>query len=170
MKKTAKYFFFIFICINFLILVSGKSWIYKGISITYLKGYTSSYIHDFIYFPSNIIEKGKHQEWLISKNYNKSELPEFIKSTNNKLETIAFLVIINDSIIHEEYFHGYSKDSASNSFSMAKSWISTLVGVAIKDGIIKIDQKVCDFLPQYCRETDKNLTIKHLLTMSSGLN
>ena len=171
MKKTAKYFFFIFICINFLILVSGKSWIYKGISITYLKGYTSSYIHDFIYFPSNIIEKGKHQEWLISKNYNKSELPEFIKSTNNKLETIAFLVIINDSIIYEEYSHGYSKDSASNSFSMAKSWISTLVGIAVKEGHIQsLNQSISDFLPEYSTEKERVITIKHLLTMSSGFN
>ena len=170
MKKTLKYLLFIFISINLLIIFSGKSWIYKAISITYLKGHSSSYIHDFVYFPAKTIKAGEHQEWITSKNYNKAKLPEFIKPINKELETVAFLVIINDSIKYEEYWHGYSTDSASNSFSMSKSYISTLVGVAIKDNIINIDDKVCDFLPEYCGETEKNLTIKNLLTMSSGLN
>jgi len=170
MKKILKYLLFIFIAINLLILISGKSWIYKAISITYLKGHTSSYIHDFVHFPANTIEAGKHQEWTISKNYNKVNLPEFIKPINKELETVAFLVIINDSITYEEYWHGYSEDSASNSFSMSKSYISTLVGVAIKDNIINIDDKVCDFLPEYYGEKERNITIKNLLTMSSGLN
>tara|TARA_Y100000385_G_scaffold30489_2_gene28751 strand:+ start:1780 stop:2928 length:1149 start_codon:yes stop_codon:yes gene_type:complete len=170
MKKILKYLLFIFIAINLLILISGKSWIYKAISITYLKGHTSSYIHDFIHFPANTIEAGTHQEWIIAKGYNKANLPEFIKPINKELETFAFLVIINDSITYEEYWHGYSEDSASNSFSMSKSHISTLTGVAIKDNIINIDDKVCDFLPEYCGKTEKNLTIKNLLTMSSGLN
>ena len=170
MKKILKYLLFIFIAINLLILTSGKSWIYKAISITYLKGHTSSYIHDFVHFPTNTIEVGKHQKWTLSKDYNKVNLPEFIKPINKELETVAFLVIINDSITYEEYWHGYSEDSASNSFSMSKSYISTLVGVAIKDNIINIDQKVCDFLPEYCGEKERNITIKNLLTMSSGLN
>ena len=170
MKKIVKYLLFIIIAINLLILISGKSWIYKAISITYLKGHTSSYIHDFVHFPANTIEAGTYEEWLIAKDYNKANLPEFIKPINKELETVAFLVIINDSITYEEYWHGYSEDSASNSFSMSKSYISTLVGVAIKDNIINIDQKVCDFLPEYCGEKEKLLTIKNLLTMSSGLN
>ena len=171
MKKIGKYFFFIFIFLNILILVGGKSWIYKAISITYLKGHSSSYISDFVYFPSKIIDKGKHQEWLTSKNYNQAALPEFIKSTNKELETTAFLIIINDSIIYEEYFHGYSKDSASNSFSVAKSWISTLVGIAFKEGQIQsLNQSISDFLPQYSTEKERKITIKHLLTMSSGFN
>ena len=170
MKKILKYLLFIFIAINLLILISGKSWIYKAISITYLKGHTSSYIHDFVHFPANTIEAGEHQKWLTSKDYNKANLPEFIKPINKELETVAFLVIINDSIKYEEYWHGYTTDSASNFFSMSKSYISTLVGVAIKDNIINIDDKVCDFLPEYCGEKEKLLTIKNLLTMSSGLN
>jgi len=163
MKKLLKYFLFIFISINLLIIFSGKSWIYKAISITYLKGHTSSYIHDFVHFPANTIEAGEHQEWLTSKDYNKANLPEFIKPINKELETVAFLVIINDSIKYEEYWHGYYTDSASNSFSMSKSYISTLIGVAIKDNIINIDDKVCNFLPEYCGETEKNITIKNLL-------
>ena len=171
MKKILKYLLIIFVSLNLLILISGRSWLYKAISITYLKGNTSSYINDFIYLPSNTIKAGKHQEWGVSKDYNKANLPEFIKPVNESLETVAFLVIINDSINFEKYWHGYSDSSVSNSFSISKSWVSTLIGVAINEGKIKsVDQKVCDFLPDFCKGRNIELTIKDLLTMSSGLN
>jgi len=144
---------------------------YKAISITYLKGHTSSYIHDFVYFPAKTIEAGVHQEWLVSKNYNKAKLPSFIKPVNDSLETVALMIIKNDSIVFEEYWHGYSSDTMSNSFSIAKSWIATLVGVAIQEGKIEsVEQKVCEFIPEFSVGENKKVTIKHLLTMSSGLN
>jgi len=171
MKKLLKYIFIIFVLLNLLLVISGKTWIYKAISITYLKGHTSSYIHDYVHFPTNVVENGEHQKWLVSTDYNKADLPDFIKEVNDKLETTAFMVIQNDSIIFEEYWYDYSADSASNSFSMSKSYISTLVGVAIKQGKIKsIDQKVCEYIPEFCEVGNSNITIKHLLTMSSGLN
>ena len=171
MKKALKYILAIFVILNFLIILSGKSWLYKAVSVTYLKGHTSSYIDDYIHFPSNTIKDGNHQEWLVSKEYNKAQLPEFIKPINDKLGTVAYVVIKNDSIIFEEYWNGYSADSSSNSFSMAKSWISTLVGIAIKEGKIEsINQKACDFLPEFCEGDNSKITIKHLLTMSSGLD
>ena len=171
MKKILKYLLIIFVALNLLILITGRSWMYKAISITYLKGYTSSYINDFIYLPANTIKSGKHQEWLKANNYNKAKLPELIKSVNESLETVAFMVIINDSIHFEEYWHGYNADTMSNSFSMSKSWVSTLIGIAISEGKIKsVNQKVCDFLPDFCGGRNRELTIKNLLTMSSGLN
>jgi len=171
MKKILKYLLIVFVVLNLLIVFSGKSWMYKAIYITYLHGYTSSYIHDFVHFPSNKIENGEHQEWLISKDYNKATLPEFIKPINDELGTVAYMVIKKDSIVFEEYWNGYSADSSSNSFSMAKSWVSTLVGAAIKEGKIEsVNQKVCDFIPDFCEGDNSEITIKHLLTMSSGLN
>ena len=171
MKKILKYLLIFFVALNLLIVFSGKSWMYKAIYVTYLHGYTSSYIHDFVHFPSNKIENGEHQEWLVSKDYNKATLPEFIKPINDELGTVAYMVIKKDSIVFEEYWHGYSADSSSNSFSMAKSWISTLVGVVIKEGKIEsVNQKVCDFIPDFCEGDNSEITIKHLLTMSSGLN
>lgn len=176
MKKKLKYILIVLVVLNLLIILSGKTWMYKAVSITYLKGHTSSYIHDYSFFPSNTIQDGEHQEWLISSKYNKEDttimqLPQFIQELNDSLETTAFMVIKNDSILYEEYWHGYSEDSLSNSFSMSKSWIATLIGIAIKDGKIKNEnQKVCEFLPNFCGENERELSIKHLLTMSSGLD
>tara|TARA_B100001758_G_C18411762_1_gene616290 strand:- start:802 stop:1974 length:1173 start_codon:yes stop_codon:yes gene_type:complete len=171
LKKAFKYLLFGFLLVNLLIFFNNQTWIYKAINITYLKGYASSYINDFVYFPSDTIKAGKHQKWLISKNYNVAKSPEFINSLNKSLETVAFMIIKNDSIQHEKYWSGYSADSMSNSFSMSKSWVSTLIGVAIKEGDIEsVDQKVCDFLPEFCVGKNSTITIKNLLTMSSGLN
>ena len=171
MKKVLKYILVIFVILNLLIILSGKSWVYNAASLTYLKGHKSPYIDDYIYFPSNTIENGEHQEWFVSQNYNKAQLPEFVKKANDSLETTAFMIIKNDSIAFEKYWQGYSQDSMSNSFSMAKSWISTLVGVAIKEGKIKsVNQKVCDFIPAFCAGDNAKIKIQHLLTMSSGLD
>ena len=122
MKKALKHLLIIFLALNLLVIISGKSWMYKAISITYLKGHTSSYIHDFTHFPSNEIAVNNHQKWAVAKNYNQAELPDFIKPLNDSLETVAFMVIQNDSIRYEEYWHGYSADTMSNSFSMTKSF------------------------------------------------
>ena len=77
MKKVLKYLLLVFVLLNLLVVLSGRSWMYKAVGITYLKGYDSSYIDDFVHFPANTIKKGIHQEWLISKDYNKANLPDF---------------------------------------------------------------------------------------------
>ena len=171
MKKTLKYLLIFIVLLNLIIIISGKTWLYKAISITYFKGYTSSYIEDFSYFPSNEIDKGTHQPWLEAKDYNKKNIPDFLKDINEKFGTVAYLIIQNDSIKHEQYWQGYSADTMSNSFSMAKTFVSTLIGIAIKEGKIQsVNQSVCDFIPEFCDAKKSKITIEHLLTMSSGLD
>jgi len=84
--------------------------------------------------------------------------------------TTALLVIRNDSILYEKYFDGYSRDKTSQVFSVTKSVTSMLVGIAISEGYIRsIDQPVSDFLPYLKDNRVKNLTLNHLLQMTSGL-
>ena len=81
------------------------------------------------------------------------------------------MLIKNDSIRQEHYWDGYGPESLSNSFSVAKIIVSTLIGIAVKDGHIKsINQPVADFLPEFRKNGKQNITIRHLLMMSSGLN
>ncbi len=88
-----------------------------------------------------------------------------------KDQRIAGLVIIQDGKIRvEKYGLGFSADGRWTSFSVAKSFTSTLVGAAIKDGYIKsIDDKVSDYIPDLKGSVYDNVTIKHLLTMTSGV-
>jgi CubicO group peptidase (beta-lactamase class C family) len=128
-------------------------------------------IDDYKIFENRVIKAGNYQPWKISVNYNKKVIPlkyaRFIKS----FETISFVVIKDDSVLHESYYDGYSQKSLSNSFSVAKSIISLLIGIAVDDGSINsLDDQVCKYFPEFNNETNKQLTIRQLLTMSSGLN
>ena len=86
--------------------------------------------------------------------------------------TVGFILIQNDSLIHEQYWNGWRADSVSNSFSVAKSYVSVLTGIAMKEGKIKsVFQPVGDFLPEF--DTDschRKIQLYHLLTMSTGLD
>ena len=55
---------------------------------------------------------------------------------HERFESIAFLVIHQDSLLHESYYNGYD-EASSNSFSMAKSFVSALLGKAIEEGKIE---------------------------------
>lgn len=85
-------------------------------------------------------------------------------------QTVAFLVIRNDTLLYEKYFDGYDKESIINSFSIAKSFVSALIGCAIDDGYIdSIQQPVTDFIPELKTNGFDKVTIEHLLDMQSGI-
>jgi len=64
-------------------------------------------------------------------------------------ETVAFLIIQNDTIVYENYFKGYEKATVVPSFSMAKSILSILTGCAIDDGLIKsVNEPVTNYLSE----------------------
>jgi len=89
-----------------------------------------------------------------------------------KNRTQAFIVIQNDNILYEQYFNGASRDSIVTSFSIAKSFTSALIGIAISEGYIKsVDDPITNYLPELAERDPafKNITIRNLLMMSSGI-
>ena len=169
-KKILLCFAFLLIFLNAAILISGKTYLYKGIANTYLKGRSGPDINEYGIFSNREIKTGTPQEWLIAGDYNSKSIPDSLEKEINKYETVAYLIIKDDSIRHEEYWEGFTQDTLSNSFSMAKTIISILVGAAITEGKIKsVDQPAGDFLPEFSTGENGRLTIKHLLTMSSGI-
>jgi CubicO group peptidase (beta-lactamase class C family) len=96
------------------------------------------------------------------------DLEEFLVSTR----TAAFLVIKNNTLLSESYFNGYQHDSTVASFSVAKPFVSALVGIAIAEGYIgSVDDAVTEYIPELADRDPrfKRITLHHLLTMSSGL-
>ncbi len=86
--------------------------------------------------------------------------------------THAFLVIRDDTILYERYFMGYQRDSIVTSFSVAKSFDTTLIGMAVQDGFIKsIDDPITDYIPELSARDARfdGITIRHLMLMASGL-
>lgn len=128
-------------------------------------------IDDYKIFDNRVVASGNHEPWAVVQGYDQKEIPETYAKPFKDLKTVAFLVVRDQRIQFEKYWDGYSQDSKSNSFSMAKSIVSLLIGIAIDEGSISsVDQSAGDFLPEF-REGDKaKVTIRHLLEMSSGLS
>ena len=85
-------------------------------------------------------------------------------------DTSAFLVIKDGKILFEDYRHGDSRESLHTSFSVAKSFTSALLGIALAEGKIdSLDDPVRKYLPELTSATFDGVTIKHVLQMSSGV-
>lgn len=165
LKKLLYVLIIIVIVFSALVLVTGKTYLFKSVI------YNFSNIDDYTIFNNNKVMAAKAIPWFISSNYNKVEYPDSLNSLLEKLSTVGLLMIKNDSIVMEKYWGGYSDSSLSGSFSMAKSITSILIGVAIKEGLIKsVEQPVGDFIPEFKEGEKSKLRIVDLLTMSSGTN
>jgi CubicO group peptidase (beta-lactamase class C family) len=123
-------------------------------------------------FDNRIVEAAElPQEWPLHENYNTIEPTERLLKAHEEYKSVAYLIIKNDSIFHEEYYDGYSDTSKSNSFSMAKSMVTGMLGKAIEEGKIEsIDQKVGDFFEEFNVGYAAELTVGDLASMASGLD
>jgi CubicO group peptidase (beta-lactamase class C family) len=83
----------------------------------------------------------------------------------------AGILIIQDGKVRlERYGLGFDAAGRWTSFSVAKSFTSTLVGAAIQDGYIKsLDDKVSQYVPDLRGSAYEDVSIRQLLTMSSGV-
>jgi len=161
----------IIILLNVIILVSGKWHVYTVLKHTVFKGRLGPTINEYRKDALDKIDVGNLLPIPLQVNYNKEKLSNSFVEYVNKLGTVSFVVLKNDSVLHEEYWDGWNKDSLSNSYSMAKSFVSLMVGCALHDGLIKsIDEPVCNYLPNFNCGVNKPVTIKHLLTMSSAID
>lgn len=127
-------------------------------------------ITDTYLFASHVVEKADScWDFPEAKEFNSYEMTPEENAFLEQYGTVAFLVIRRDSVLYEEYRDGWSPERLSNIFSATKSIVGLLVGIAYDEGYIEsLDDKVSKYLPEF-REGDK-ITIRNLLTMSSGLN
>ena len=85
--------------------------------------------------------------------------------------TQALVVVRHGSIVFEQYAKGSDQDSTATSWSTAKSFTSALAGIAIEKGYIaSVDTSAAEFIREWAEDERKNITIKDLLLMSSGLS
>ena len=140
-------------------------------------------VYDYKNFENHMIQGAEHSNTFISKpkvKYIESLFEELVTKTGFnsfkdwaiESQTTALIVIKKDTVIYEKYFNGFSRDSYFHSQSMAKSFISFLIGTAIDDGFIKsVNEPITNYIPKLL-DRDSNfekITIEHLLEMRSGL-
>jgi CubicO group peptidase (beta-lactamase class C family) len=95
-------------------------------------------------------------------------------AATSSFNTEGLIVIRRGYVVGEAYFGKFKIDSLHVSHSMAKSFTSTLIGIAIDKGLIKgIDEKLCLYYPEWKCDDQKDyrsrITIRHALTLTTGL-
>ena len=165
----------IIILVVFAIIVSSRFQYFDDfksmISMVIRSQNTKASIDDYKFFDNVEIQKSNSTfEWPKHNLYNQIGSSKTLDSVHKKNETVAFLVIKNDSIIKEDYFFGYDENSMTNSFSMSKSIISFLFLKSIEEGTIpSLNSKLTDYFPVFNESNGSNVTLSDLSTMSSGL-
>ena len=85
-------------------------------------------------------------------------------------KTDGLLIIKEGEVVYEEYFNGNSQTTRHISWSVAKSFLSSLVGIAVNDGLIDdINDPITKYLPDFKNTGYDGVTIKNILQMSSGV-
>ena len=169
--KLLKWLLILFLLLNLAILISGKTYLYKGFMNTYMKGRVSADIDEYRIFENRTVKAGAPDEWSFGRDFNTKVIPEKYFFDFERMKTIAYLIIQDDSLRFEKYWLGYSDTSHTSSFSMAKTFIGILAGIAIEEGKIQsLDQPVSDFLSEYHEGNKAKVTIRHLVTMCSGID
>lgn len=136
-----------------------------------------TFIHMNEFFPAKEVEKGA-SPYIFPKN-TPIQLPTTFNYQNQTFNTVDYLdstgtqgllVIQNDSLIFEQYFKGQTDTTRHISWSVAKSFVSALFGIAVEEGHIKsIDQKVEEYLPELIGSGYEGVKIKDVLQMSTGV-
>ena len=104
---------------------------------------------------------------------NETAFAELEKIVERDYKNIAGMQINYDGVvIYEKYWNGCSADRRIHIYSVTKSIVSTLIGIAIDKGYITdVQQKVLDFFPEYIpqrgEKTIQNITLENLLTMTA---
>lgn len=170
MKKILKLTLIVIGALVLLIYIFNIDYIFKGVRTIYLTGNNTAFISDYEYFDNRQIKSANPQPWALHKQYNTIDESDKLNELNDKRKTKSFLVIKNDSILFEKYYDGHKQTDISNSFSVAKSIVTSMLGKAIMEGKIKsLDQPVSDFFEEYKNGLASELTVGDLASMSSGM-
>lgn len=171
LKRTLKWGLLTVVGLIAILYITDTDYLLKAVRTIYAKGYTTAYLEDYKEFDNVKIENDVPQPWPKHKDYNSVTETERLQKYNEAYGAIAYVIIKNDSIWFENYYDGFDENSKTNSFSMAKSYVSGLMGKAIEEGYIKnLDQPVSDFFPEFSEGLAAKLTVGDLSSMASGTN
>lgn len=158
--------------LNIYIAVTGKWYFYTALSKTYFIGQKGPGIYDLELFPYRTIEPAP-KELILNTHTDSKELAlsdeeeQYMKDW----KTTSYLIMRNDTVIFEKYWDDHNVNTVSNTFSAAKSMVGFMIGIAIEEGLIGgLDESASEYIPEFDTDELRPITIRHLLTMSAGLD
>ena len=103
----------------------------------------------------------RHLAWMVRN--------KILKKLWPTLKPDGLIVLHGNKKIYEQYWHGNSKDSKHISWSVAKSFLSAMIGIAVNDGLIDIKEPITKYLPEFIGTGYEGVRVKDILQMSSGV-
>ncbi|QDH34723.1 serine hydrolase domain-containing protein [Porphyrobacter sp. YT40] len=98
-----------------------------------------------------------------------AELQAELQAAMAATGTAGIMVLVDGKIAYEAYGLGMGPQDRWTSFSVAKSFTSTLLGAAVKDGLISLDDPVTKHIPGLAGSAYEGVTVRQLATMTSGV-
>jgi CubicO group peptidase (beta-lactamase class C family) len=135
-------------------------------------------VDDYRRFPARTIQAPAE-----ASRFRRAEVPaalRFVTVGNGRREletllgstgTTAFIVTRGDAVVYEVYFNGAVRSSTQTSFSVAKSYLSALVGIAAEKGLLELNDPITKHIPELL-DRDlrfRRITVEDLISMASGL-
>lgn len=119
------------------------------------------------------LESALTQDWISQAPFDaggrrltsQAELDAFMESH----DTTALVVLQNGKLVDERYYNGYTRDALFKTFSMSKSLLSALVGIAQSDGVLDVTEPVGNYVPLEHNPQVAVITLEQLGDNVSGL-
>jgi CubicO group peptidase (beta-lactamase class C family) len=147
--------------------ISGNVYTLFMLRHTVLKGKMGPDISEYTIYTNARVEASDHPFiWPLHPEYENKKLTEEENAYHREFQSAGFVVIKKGMLIFEQYWDQFSDSSRTNSWSIAKSMVSHMIGCALRDGQIKsLDEPVGNYLEKYKGD---EVTIRDLLMMSAG--
>ena len=84
-------------------------------------------------------------------------------------KTGAAVLVVDGKLVWERYWNGFGPHSRFDTYSAGKAYAATAMGLLMDDGRLQVDDPASKYLPEWAGDDRKRITIRHLLTMTSGL-
>ena len=150
-------------------------------TIPHSNGVQAGTFYKALPYEKEIIEQRDNSEFPVStpeqQGINGSKFEEMVVKIDQGVygNIHCLLIARNDTLVFEKYFQGFHRQELHCLYSVTKSFTSALIGIALNEGKINnLEQKMVSFFPNYNITNNYSLkekiTIKHLLTMTSGLS
>lgn len=127
-------------------------------------------------FPSQVVHRGgrvfefKRRPVALPETYLFKGKAKNVQQFLDHTDTTGIVVIKDDTILFEKYYRGNTEKSRAISWSVAKSFVSALLGVAVHEGYIKdIHQPITAYVPKLKGSGYEGVPIKDIMNMSSGI-
>lgn len=151
------------------LLVSGHGYILEGMTETYFRGWKNSNIDDIEFRDLRTINAAEAPSPWVYKPVWNADFRAEDAAWHEEYMSAAFLVIQADTLRFERYWQGFDEHTVSNSFSACKSIVAMAVGLAVKEGLVNVEDEIGTYIPRFGGDAGKGLTVEEVLQMRTHI-